>query len=132
MACSAIMARPNVTNRLRIGGVETSQDVSLEENAEHGDRERRDHHRRPKAEIFCDFDGGVGAKRVKRAMRQIDHAADAEDQRQPERNQQIIASEHEAIHHLFQQEPELHSRSRETFTMAARTAPSPGTSLRAG
>jgi hypothetical protein len=41
-------------------------------------------------------------------MRQIDHAADAEDQRQPERDQKVIAPEHEAIHHLFQQERELH------------------------
>jgi hypothetical protein len=46
-------------------------------------------------------------------MGQIDHAADAEDQRQAERDQQIIASEHEAIHHLFQQEPELHSEVQE-------------------
>jgi hypothetical protein len=41
-------------------------------------------------------------------MREVDHAADAEDQRQPERDQEIVAPEHEAIHHLFQQEPELH------------------------
>jgi hypothetical protein len=51
-------------------------------------------------------------------MREIDHAADAEDQRQAERNQQLVASEHEAIHHLFQQEPELHSRSREILLSA--------------
>ena len=42
-------------------------------------------------------------------MREIDDAADAEDQRQAERDQKIIASEHEAIHHLFQQESELHA-----------------------
>ena len=37
-------------------------------------------------------------------MREIDDAADAEDQRQAERDQEVIASEHQAIHHLFQQE----------------------------
>jgi hypothetical protein len=42
-------------------------------------------------------------------MRQIDHAADAEDQRQAERDQQVITPEDEPIHHLFQQERELHN-----------------------
>jgi hypothetical protein len=41
-------------------------------------------------------------------VRQVDHAADAEDQRQAERDQQVIASEHEAVDHLFQQVHELH------------------------
>ena len=46
-------------------------------------------------------------------MREIDDAADAEDQRQAERDQKVVPSEHEAIHHLFQQECELHGwRSR--------------------
>ncbi len=44
-------------------------------------------------------------------MREIDDAADAEDQRQAERDQEVIASEHQAIHHLLQQKSELHMRS---------------------
>src|ERR1700684_3755352 len=59
-------------------------------------------------------------------MRQVDHAADAKDQRQAERDQEIIASEHEAIHHLFQQEPELHSRFLETLMSAAPRCAAPG------
>src|SRR6267154_89660 len=41
--------------------------------------------------------GGIeadkGAERIERAMREIDHVADAENQRQTERDQQVIASE---------------------------------------
>ena len=107
----------------RIGGVEPAQDVSFEQDAEHGDRDRRDHDRRAEAEISGDFDGEIGAQRVERAMRQVDDAADAEDQRQPERDQEIIASEHEAIHHLFQQEPELHSRFRKAQGVWRRARP---------
>src|SRR5665647_217202 len=64
-------------------------------------------------------------------MGEIHHAADAEDQRQAQRNQQIIAAEHEAIYHLFQQEPELHSRSRETLISAAPRCAVMGVSRRA-
>ena len=120
----------------RIGGVETAQDETLEQDAQQGDRDRRQHDRRSEAEISGDFDRYVGAERIERAMRQVHHAADAEDQRQAERDQQIVAPEHEAIDHLFQQEPELHARSRKTQDVGAtrrmrctRRAPEP---VRAG
>ena len=94
----------------RIGGIEAAQDEALEQDAEQGDGDRREHDRRAEAEIFRDLDRGIGAERVERAVREIDDAADAEDQRQAERDQQVVASEHEAIHHLFQQELELHAQ----------------------
>ena len=74
------------------------------------DGDRRQHDGRAEAEILRDLDRYVGAERVERAVRQIDHAADAEDQRQAKRDQQVVASEHEAVDHLFQQEHELHSQ----------------------
>ena len=57
------------------------------------------------------LDRDIGAESVKRAVRQIHHAADAEDQRQAERDQQVVASEHEAVDHLFQQEHEWDSQT---------------------
>ena len=95
----------------RIGVVEPAQDEALEENAEQRHGDRRQHHRRTEAEIFRDLDGDVGAERIERAVREIDDAADAEDQRQAERDQEVIAPEHQAIHHLLQQKSELHMRS---------------------
>ena len=92
-----------------VGVIEPAQDEALEENAEEGNGNRRDHHRGTEAEMFGDLDGGIGAERIERAMGEVDDAADREDQRQPECDQKIIASEHEAIHHLFEQESELHA-----------------------
>ena len=65
----------------------------------------------PEPEIIREFDGDIRAESVKRAMRQIHHAADAEDQRQSERDQQVVASEYEAVDHLFQQEHERDSQT---------------------
>ena len=95
----------------RIGCVETAKNEFFEQNAEHGHGDRRQHDRRTEAEIFCDFDRCIGAERVERAMRQVHDAADAEDQRQTERDQQVVASEHEAVDYLFEQEHELNSRA---------------------
>ncbi len=114
IACSVTMreAERHQQAQDRVGGVEPAQDEPLEEDAEQGDGDRRQHDRRAEAEISGDLDGRIGAERIERAMREIDDAADAEDQRQAERDQQIIAAEHEAIDHLFQQESELHALSR--------------------
>src|SRR5690349_17546247 len=55
-------------------------------------------------------DCDVCAEGVEGAVREVDDAADAEDQRQPERNQKVIAPENEAIHHLLEQEHVLSQR----------------------
>jgi hypothetical protein len=44
-----------------------------------------------------------GATRQK-APREVHHAADTEDQREAERDEQVVAPEHKAIQHLFDQE----------------------------
>ncbi len=93
----------------RIGRIETAQQKALEQDTEHGHRDRRQNDRRTEAEIFGDFDRDIGAERVEGAMRQVDHAANAENQRQTQRDEQVIAPEHEAVDHLFEQELELHS-----------------------
>ena len=74
------------------GGQERHRKCGQERKA----RARHQHHAR------------VAADHRERAMREVNHAADAEDQRQAERDQKVITPEHEAIHHLFQQERELH------------------------
>src|SRR5262249_10952223 len=43
---------------------------------------------------------------VERAVREIHNAADTKYQRQAERDQEVVASEYEAVDHLFQQEHE--------------------------
>ena len=96
----------------RIGGVEATQNETLKQNSEQTDDNRGDHDGRAEAEIIREFDRYVGAESVKRAVRQIDHAADAKDQGQTKRDQQVVASEYEAVDHLFQQE---HERTSQTI-----------------
>ena len=98
----------------RIGGVEAAQEEALEQDAEQRHRDRRQHDRRRRSPGACAIStDDVGAERVERAVRQVHHAADAEDQRQAERDQQVVAAEHEAVDHLFEQEHELHRQSAE-------------------
>jgi short subunit dehydrogenase-like uncharacterized protein len=60
--------------------------------------------------MIREFDRDVSAESVKRAVRQIHHAADAKDQGQTKRDQQVVASENEAVDYLFQQEHERNSQ----------------------
>jgi hypothetical protein len=46
--------------------------------------------------------GEVRAERVERAMREIDEAAQREDERQPERDQQVIRADQEAVDDLLE------------------------------
>ncbi len=95
----------------RVGGVEAAQDEALEEDPEQRHRDRRQDHRRAEAEVLRDLERGVGAEGVERAVSEVHHAADAEDQRQAERDQEVVAPEHEAVQHLFEQEQEFHGQA---------------------
>src|SRR5262249_37727135 len=63
-----------------------------------------------KANMLGERDGNIGAESVEGAVRQVDDAADAEDQGEPERDQKVVAAENEAIHHLCEQEHILSQR----------------------
>ena len=62
----------------------------------------------PKPIYAGQHDREVGADGVEGAVRQIDDAAEREDQRQPERDQQVDRAEEQAVDHLLQDEDELH------------------------
>ena len=47
--------------------------------------------------------------RVEAAMRQIDDAAQREDERQAERDQQVIGADQDAVENLLEDEDELHA-----------------------
>src|SRR5215471_11143948 len=55
-------------------------------------------------------DRDVCAEGVERAVGEVDDTTDAENQREPKRDQEVIAPENEAIHHLFEQEHVLSQR----------------------
>src|SRR5262249_22209741 len=93
---------------------------TLEQNAEQGDDNRRYDNGRSEAEISRDGNRNIGAEGVKRAVREIDDTADTEDQGQTERDEQVVAAEHQAIHHLLDEERELHSCSEATQKFVSR------------
>src|SRR5262249_43564280 len=54
-------------------------------------------------------DREIGADRVKAAVREIDDAAEREDQRQAECDQKVISADQEAVENLLDDEDELHA-----------------------
>ncbi len=62
--------------------VHGAQPVALDQRADDADQQRRDHQRRPEADLGADRVGEVGAQHVEAGMRKIEHAHHAEDQRQ--------------------------------------------------
>ena len=73
--------------------------------------DRRDDERAGKADaIGARIDREIGADGVEPAMREIDDAAEREDQREAERDQQIVGADQEAVENLLEDEDELHAR----------------------
>jgi len=58
--------------------------------------------------VLRDLDRAVGAERVERAVGEVHHPAHAEDERQPERDQQVIPAEDQAVDDLLEKEKQLH------------------------
>src|SRR5262249_56528214 len=54
-------------------------------------------------------DREIGADGVEAAVREIDDAAQREDQRQAERDQKVISADQEAVENLLEYEDELHA-----------------------
>ena len=65
-----------------VGRVEAAQQEALEQHAEQAHQHRRDEDAGAEAGVLDDLQRQVGAQRVEGAVRQVDDAADAEDQRQ--------------------------------------------------
>src|SRR6185503_19736546 len=59
-------------------------------------------------QVLRDLQRDVRADRVEGAVGEVHHPAHAEDQRQAQRDQQVVTAEDEAVDHLLQQEKQLH------------------------
>ena len=83
------------------------------------DRHRRDDQRRAGSRDAADADREVGADRVERAVREVDDAAEREDQRQAERDQQVVDAVEQAVEQLLEEQ-----HRRQDGTADARRSPS--------
>ena len=88
----------------RIGAIEAAKQQPLDHDADHADEDRRDDERAGKADARRQDDREIGADGVEPAMREIDDAAEREDQREAERDQQIVGADQEAVENLLEDE----------------------------
>ena len=88
----------------RIGLVEAAEQEALDDDAEQADQHRRDQRRPGEAEVLADRDREVGADRVERAVGEIDDPAEREDQRQPERDEQVVRTREQAVQQVLDEE----------------------------
>src|SRR5262249_21109947 len=93
----------------RIGAVEAAKQQPLDRDADETDGERRPGGRARETDAIRQDDREIGADRVKATVREIDDAAEREDQRQAERDQKVISADQEAIENLLEYEDELHA-----------------------
>src|SRR5262249_7856606 len=93
----------------RIGAVEAAKQQPLDRDADETDGERRHDERAREPDAVRQDDREIGADRVKATVREIDDAAEREDQRQAERDQKVISADQEAVENLLEYEDELHA-----------------------
>ena len=93
-----------------LAAVEIAEQQALDERAEERHAERRGEHRRPEpapgtgCSHCTDLPGEIGADHVERAVREIEHAHDAEHQRQARGDQEQEHRRGEPAHELAEQE----------------------------
>jgi hypothetical protein len=89
--------------------IEPADDEQLDNRPGGRCRRKAGHEPEPKrASGRRDSRTGEGAEHIERAVRQIDHAHDAEDQRQPGRHQEQHDAELQAVQDLLNQKGGLH------------------------
>src|ERR1041385_7329849 len=81
--------------------IEAVEEKSLDHDADEADQHRRVNEAAGKADALGKQESQIGADRVERAMRQIDDAAEREDQRQAKRDQQLVDAEEQAVEDLL-------------------------------
>src|SRR6476661_6985655 len=81
--------------------MEAAEQGAFDHYAEQGNRDWRDHERPAEAEIGRKHKGEIGADRIKRAVGEIDDAAEREDQRQAKRDQQVIDAVKQPVEDLL-------------------------------
>src|SRR5918994_1375642 len=67
--------------------------------------------------------GKIGADGIEPTMGEVHDAAEREDQRQPERDEEVICADEEAVQHLLEKEDELHAAASHWFVGARAHAP---------
>src|SRR5262249_31708693 len=94
-----------------VGRVKGAEQEPLNDDAEAPNNHRGSDKRAEETHAICQDHGEVGADGIEAAMREIDYAAEREDQRQTERDQQVIRADQKAIQNLLEDENILHAKN---------------------
>ncbi len=86
----------------RILAIEAAEQVPLDDEPDQGDGNRRGDECAGIADVIGELDGEVGTERVERTVREVDEAAQREDERQPERDQKVIRAGEQAVDDLLE------------------------------
>ncbi len=86
-----------------ISAIERPEQEAFDEDPQQRHRHRRHHEGAAEAQILGQRDGEVGADGEEAAMRQIDDAAEAEDQRETQRDQEVVHAVEQAVQNLLHQ-----------------------------
>ena len=92
----------------RIGAVEAPQEQPLDRHPEARHKEGRGDEGGAEAGHPAQLDRQVGADRVERAVSQVDDPTQAEDERQAERDQEVVDAQEQAVHDLLEDEDPHH------------------------
>ena len=93
----------------RVRAVKAAKQEPLDDDAEAADDHRRSDQCACEADAVRQDHRQIGADGIETAMREIDDAAEREDQRKAERDEQVISTNQQSIENLLEDEDELHA-----------------------
>ena len=103
------MKSPRKTWPLSSGGIEKGSGVAPKADAEKPNEQRRGDKGAGKSEARRQQHRQVGANGVEAAMGEVHDAAEGEDERQAERDEEVVGADEQPVQHLLEEKDELHA-----------------------
>ena len=102
--------------------IEAAEQEALDDEPDERDQHRRDDERAAEAQRARELDREVRAERVERAVREVDEPAQRKDQREPERDQQVVRADEQAVDDLLEDLDRCHGMPARTGRAGLRHA----------
>ena len=116
----------------RIVAIEAPEQEALDDETDDRHQHRRGDERTREADVVRQHHGEVRAQRIERAVGEIDEPTQRKDERQAERDQQVIRADQQAIDDLLDDLGEDHRQSEMGSELFSRIGSPVGTLFRAG
>ena len=93
--------------------IETAEREALDRHADERNADRREHHRAAETEALLHLVGEVRAECVERTVGEVYHSAQAEDQRQSQRQDDVVRPDEQPVEDLLEEDERSSRRSRD-------------------